>query len=67
MTISIDLTVIMAIVSFVGAIMGAALSNLVTARLADQERKEARRKERLASLIDIQNQLTACYVTVGAS
>lgn len=45
-----DVAVIIAVASFLGAILGAGLSNLVAARLATQERKENRRKERVASL-----------------
>ncbi|MEP7284857.1 MAG: hypothetical protein ABI947_03710 [Chloroflexota bacterium] len=44
------LTFFIGIASFIGAIVGAALSNLVTARLAAQERKEARHKEWLMHL-----------------
>ncbi|MBI1258825.1 MAG: hypothetical protein GC204_15250 [Chloroflexi bacterium] len=52
-----DISLIIGVASFVGAILGAALSNLVTARNAAQERKEARRKERLERLIGLQGSL----------
>jgi hypothetical protein len=52
-----DVAVLIAVASFLGAILGAGLSNLVTARLAGQERKENRRKARLESLVSSLNQL----------
>lgn len=45
-----DVAILIGVASFLGAILGAGLSNLVAARMASQEHKENRRKERLASL-----------------
>src|SRR5258708_39465357 len=56
-----DIAAVIAIASFLGAIIGAALSNLVSARLAAQERKEARRKEKLDSLTQAQKSLMKAY------
>jgi hypothetical protein len=52
------------IASFIGAIVGAALSNLVTARQAALVRKEERRKEELNSLRDTMNQMIDTYANL---
>jgi len=52
---------IVTIVSFFGALVGTAISNLISARLAGEERKEARRRENLKGLSDAMKALTETY------
>lgn len=52
-----DTGIILAVASFIGAILGAALTNYVTVRVANQQLKEARRKERLDQFANTLNVL----------
>ncbi|MBC7871444.1 MAG: hypothetical protein H7Y09_11450 [Chitinophagaceae bacterium] len=55
-----------ALLGFIGAVIGAGVTNFIAARLADKERKEIRRKERVTfltnamqSLVDLRGQYEA--------
>lgn len=52
-----DSTAVSAIAALFGGIVGAGLTNIITARLADQERKENRRKNRETYLSNILKRL----------
>lgn len=52
-----EISLLIGVASFIGAIAGAALSNWVAFRLAGQERQEGRRKERLFRLTEAMQSL----------